>query len=160
MNGSARHSLAALLLLFCLCYSLSGCAIRPVEAPEVNLSDLQVTELTLTHANMLAGLRIFNPNAIALTVQDVEYTLELNGIRVSRGRSVKEVRVGAEEYGELSLRLSSAYWDLLRLFKNVQTGENVKFLLEGRIKVGGLGILGKTYDFKKEGEVPLDGPRP
>lgn len=141
--------------LYWISLALWGCALRPVEAPEVDLMNLQVTELTLTHANMLAGLRIYNPNSIALTVKDVEYTLELNGIRVSRGRSLKEVSVGAEQYGEIDLRLSSAYWDLLRLVGQAQNGENVRFDLRGRIRVGGLGLLSKTYDFSKEGEIPL-----
>lgn len=151
--------LRAIVVLFLL-NGLSACALKPVIAPEVSLNDLQITELSLTHANMLAGLKIFNPNNRAVNIQQVDYTLSLNGIRVSSGQSAKEVSIGAEEYGNLSLRLSSAYWDLLRIFNQVQTGKPAKFLLDGKVKVGGFGVLGKTFDFKKEGDISLGGLQP
>lgn len=155
-----RHILPRVVLIVLLLASLSACALKPVIAPEVSLSDLQITELSLTHANMLAGLKIFNPNSMAVNIQQVDYTLSLNGIRVSSGQSSKEVSIGAEEYGNLSLRMSSAYWDLLRIFNQVQTGKTAKFLLDGKVKVGGFGLLGKTFDFKKEGDVSLSGLQP
>lgn len=139
---------------------LTSCATKQVIAPEVSLADLQISELSLTHANMLAGLKIYNPNRVGLTVQQVDYSLSLNGIRVSSGQSAKEVSIGAEEYATLELRMSSAYWDLLRIFNLVQTGKNAKFLLDGKVKVGGFRILGKTFDFKKEGDISLSGLQP
>lgn len=148
------------VLVVLMLAGLSACALKPVIAPEVSLADLQISELSLTHANMLAGLKIFNPNSVGLTIEQVNYTLSLNGIAVSSGQSAKEVRIGAEEYATLNLRMSSAYWDLLRIFNQVQTGKNAKFLLDGKIKVGGFGILGKTFDFKKEGDIPLAGVQP
>lgn len=155
-TGILLRTIVVLILL----NGLVGCALKPVVAPEVSLNDLQITELSLTHANMLAGLKIFNPNSVAVTIQQVDYTLSLNGIRVSSGQSAKVVNIGAEEYGNLSLRMSSAYWDLLRIVNQVQAGKTAKFLLDGKVKVGGFGILGKTFDFRKEGEVSLSGLQP
>lgn len=149
-----------LLLPVLLMAALPACALKPVAAPEVSLVDLQITELSLTHANMLAGLKIFNPNSVGVTIQQVDYNLSLNGIRVSSGQSAKEVSIGPEEYGTMNLRLSSAYWDLLRLFNQVQRGKTAKFALDGKVKVGGFGILGKTFDFKREGDIPLGGIQP
>lgn len=148
------------LVLLLLLNGLSACALKPVIAPEVSLNNLQITELSLTHANMLADLKIFNPNSVAVTIRQVDYSLSLNGIRVSSGQSAKEVSIGAEDYGNLSLRLSSAYWDLLRIFNQVQSGKPAKFLFDGKVKVGGFGILGKTFDFKKEGDISLGGLQP
>lgn len=148
------------LLVVLLVAGMQACALKPVIAPEVSLADLQISELSLTHANMLAGLKIFNPNSIGVTIQHVDYSLSLNGVKVSSGQSAKEVSIGAEEYGTLNLRMSSAYWDLLRIFNQVQSGKNAKFLLDGKVKVGGYGILGKTFDFKKEGDISLGGVQP
>lgn len=160
LDRSKVQSFFQKLLVVLVLAGLPACALKPVVAPEVSLADLQISELSLTHANMLAGLKIFNPNSIPLTVEQVDYSLSLNGIRVSSGQSAKEVRIGAEEYGTLSLRMSSAYWDLLRIFNQLQTGTNAKFLLDGKVKVGGYGILGKTFDFKKEGDISLSGVQP
>ncbi len=154
---TARLRLAAALLglLFLL-----GCsAIRPLP-PEVNLVNLQLTDLTLTHANLLAQLKVFNPNSLPVNITDVDYSLFLNDIPVSHGQAVKQVRIGAEESGEVPLRLSSAYWDLLRILNQAQSGREVKFNLKGSVRVSGAGIFSKTFDFAREGVVPLQQLQP
>jgi LEA14-like dessication related protein len=159
-DNDSSKSLLLLFIIGLLLVGLSACALKPVVAPEVSLADLQITELSLTHANLLAGLKIYNPNSVGVTIKQVDYTLSLNGIRVSSGQSAKEVSIGAEESGLLNLRLSSAYWDLLRILNQVQTGQTAKFALDGKVKVGGYGILGKTFEFNKEGDISLGGVQP
>lgn len=43
---------------------------------------LDVQNVTMSHVNLLADLRVFNPNEKALTMQGVDYTLHLEGIKV------------------------------------------------------------------------------
>ncbi len=139
---------------------LISCAMVQPVPPEVNLVALEVQELTLSHANMLANLRIFNPNQVALDIREVDYALFLNGIRVSSGRTAKGVSIDAEKSGEIALRLSSAYWDMLRVVNQAQAGKDIGFKILGSVKVGGFGILGKTFKFEREGAIPLEGIQP
>ena len=102
-----------ILLLFMALF-LSACTAMQPAAPEVNLMGLILDEVTLSHVNMKANLRLFNPNDTTISVKSVEYELELNGVHVSTGKSLRGLSIPANEYGNLDLRLSSAYWDLFR----------------------------------------------
>jgi len=145
---------ASLFSLF-VALLIASCAAMKPAAPEINLMGLVMDEVTLSHVNMVANLRLFNPNAVTLQVQSVEYELQLNGVKVSIGQSLRSLDIAANDYGSLDLRLSSAYWDLFRFINNIQQGEELDFRLTGRVRVGGLGIIGHTFNFDHEGKIPL-----
>jgi len=134
---------------------LASCAAMQPVAPEINLMGLVVDEVTLSHVNMVASLRLFNPNAVTLQVQSVEYELELNRVKVSAGKSLRSLDIAPDDFGNLDLRLSSAYWDIFRFVNNLQQGEELDFRLTGKVRVGGLGIIGHTFNFDHEGKIPL-----
>lgn len=133
---------------------LPGCATIQPEPPEVNLMALQIQDVTLSHVNLLANLRLFNPNPQPVRVSRVEYTLHLNGIKVMTGRWTAGTEIAANEYGLLDLRISSAYWNLMKLMQNLQESTEVDFSLAGSIRIG-YGLAGATFPFKEEGRVPL-----
>ncbi len=135
---------------------LSSCAGINATPPEVNLLGLQVQDVTLSHVNLLADLRVYNPNERDMTVRGVNYVLHLNGIEIFSGRSSIETDINAQEYGTVSLRLSSAYWDMLQLLNNMHSNKDINFSMAGKIKVGGFGIFGKSYKFNKEGLIPFE----
>ncbi|RJX34346.1 MAG: hypothetical protein C4531_04300 [Desulfurivibrio sp.] len=146
-----RASLCSLLLAVLL----ASCAAMQPVAPEINLMGLVMDEVTLSHVNMVANLRLFNPNAVTLSVENVEYELQLNGVKVSTGQSLNSLDIAANDYGSIDLRLSSAYWDLFRFAGNIEQGEELDFRLTGKVRVGGLGIINHTFNFDHEGKIPL-----
>lgn len=136
-------------LLACLC---SCASLRP-DPPEVSLERLQVSDFTLSHATLLAGLRLYNPNSIDLTIERVNYSLSLNGIKVSSGQSLESVSLPANDYGDVTLRLSAAYLDLLRFIQTAQKGDLLNYSLLGEVEVAGMGFLNLTYPLKREGTI-------
>lgn len=151
MPAYLRILLAILILLL-----LGACASLRPEPPEVSLIGLQVEELTLSHINMRADLRLFNPNRIGLTVEQVDYALALNGVRVSSGKSLAPVRIAAGDSADIALRISGSYLNLLQLVNNLQRQEDLKYLLDGSVKVGGMGILGATFPVREEGVISAE----
>lgn len=139
---------------------ITACATVNPLPPEVSLLNLEVTGLSLSHAALSADLQVFNPNRVAITLKEVDYVLRLNDVVVSTGRSGGKVRIGAGEYGIATLRLSSAYYDLWRVLKKVKRDEDVQFDLKGNLKVGGFGVLGKTFRFDRQGSIPLEKLKP
>jgi LEA14-like dessication related protein len=112
---------------------------------------VDVQDVTLSHVNLLADLRVFNPNENAITIQGVDYTLHLEGIRVFSGRSNLAQTVEPQKYGFLTLRLSSAYWDIIQLLNKVPDKTDVSFTMQGSIRVGESGMFAKSYSFDKQG---------
>ena len=140
-----------------LLVSLAACAgIRP-EPPEVQLAGLEITDVSLSHANFLATLRLFNPNGVALDVRGLKFTLFLNEIRVATGQTAKAFTLGAEQSGEAALRLSSSYLDLLQLSGNLEGRDEITFRLAGEVRIGGYGLLGRTIPIERQGSLPLAG---
>ena len=134
---------------------LSSCSTINAIPPEINLMKVDIQDVTLSHVNLLAELRVFNPNEKAVTVQGVDYKLHLEGIKVFSGRSNLSQTVEPQKYGLLSLRLSSAYWDIIQLLNRLPDKSEVAFSMNGTIKVGESSIFAQRFSFDKQGVIPL-----
>lgn len=145
--------LAFALILFTLPFA--SCSTMNTIPPEVNLMSLDIQDITLSHVNLLASLRVFNPNSSSLTIQGVDYTFHLEGIKVFSGRSNEVQAVAPQEYGFLTLRLSSAYWDIVRLLNKTPDTTDVSFSMQGSIRVGESRMFSKRFSFDKQGIIPL-----
>ena len=124
--------------------------VQPVR-PEVNLLDLRVADLTLSHANLIAELRVFNPNRVAMAVEGITYQLFLNEVPISDGETVRGVQVAAGEYGTMDLRFSIPYLSLLRLAAGLRPEEKIRLAMNGGIRVGGARLTEATFPFKWDG---------
>jgi len=121
---------------------------------------VDVQDVTLSHVNLLADLRVFNPNDKALTIQGVDYTLHLEGVKVFSGKSNLNQTIAPQEYGRLILRLSSAYWDIIQFLNKLPNRFDVAFSMEGSILVGGNRLFAQRFSFAKQGIIPLQKTTP
>ena len=121
---------------------------------------VNVQDVTLSHVNLLAELRVFNPNGSGVTIQGVDYTLHLEGIKVFSGRSNLTQIIAPQEYGFLTLRLASSYFDLIQLLNKIPNKTDVAFSMQGSIRVGKSNLFAKRYAFNKEGIIPLQKASP
>ena len=148
-------SIYRIATMITLVISLTACAgIRP-EPPEVQLSGLEITDVSLSHANFLATLSLFNPNSFGLDIEGLSFTLFLNDIRIANGLTANAFSIPAEESGKASLRLSSSFFNLFQLSRSLQNQNESTFRITGEIKIGGLGLLGMTIPIDREGTLPL-----
>jgi LEA14-like dessication related protein len=73
---------------FVLALALAGCALRPhFETPQLSLIGVQVVSSELWQQRLKVRLRVQNPNAVALSVTGIEYTLDIAGQQVASGVS-------------------------------------------------------------------------
>jgi LEA14-like dessication related protein len=134
---------------------IASCSTINTIQPEVNLMRLDVLDVTLSHVNLLAELRVFNPNETSVTIQGVDYTLYLEDIKVFSGRSGLAQTINPQEYGFLTLRLSTAYWNIIQLLNRLPDKADVAFSMQGSIRVGESRLFSKHFSFEKEGMIPL-----
>ena len=159
-NTSNRINWFLSLIVLHLALAFSSCSTINAVPPEVNLMRVDVQDVTLSHVNLLADLRVFNPNEKVLTIQGVDYTLHLEGIKVFSGKSNLSQTIGPQEYGHLTLRLSSAYWDIIQLFNKLPNKSDVAFSMQGSIRVGGSRLFAQRFSFDKQGIIPLQKTSP
>lgn len=150
MIPRTRNMIGILLLVL-----LVGCSAVKPKAPEVTLQKLQVGELSLSNATLLADLRIYNPNLIDLTLEKVEYRLKLNGIQISAGRSTEPVSIASHGYGTLRVNLSAAYFDLLRFVNSAKKQKSFNYSIQGNIAVGGLSLVRVDFPLEAFGTIDI-----
>ena len=150
-----RINWCLLLIGLLLTIPLSACSTINAVPPEVNLMRVDVQDVTLSHVNLLADLRVFNPNEKAFTIQGLDYTLHLEGIKVFSGKRNLSQTIGPQEYGLITLRLASAYWDIIQLFNKLPNKSDIAFSMQGSIRVGGSRLFAQRFTFDKQGIIPL-----
>lgn len=146
-----------LLATLLLALALSGCAtIRP-NPPEVQLAGLTISDLTLSHANFLATLALYNPNKTTLEIEGAEFALFLDEVQVARGITAKTFSIPSEQTGNVPLRMSAGFLDLLRFSQRLKNLDQVPFRIVGKVQVGGPGFLWMTVPIESNGAIPLVG---
>ena len=149
--------LIILLITLLLGSMLSGCSTVRPEPPDVQLAGLTISDLSLSHANFLATVSLYNPNSAALEVEGLEIALFLDNLRFAQGKTAKPFSVPAEQTGEAALRLSTSFLDLFRLSQRLKDLDEVPFRIAGEIRIGGPGFLWMTVPVASEGTIPLAG---
>jgi LEA14-like dessication related protein len=136
---------------------LSGCVTLRAAPPEIALVGLQVENLTLSHAILTADLSLFNPNDFSINVREVRYQLAINNIQVAQGLSLDGVRLGARQYGQLPLRLSTSYFNLLRLGPLLEQSKPLPYKISGDVILGRFLLGSRSLPFSKKGTLDLSG---
>jgi len=156
-RGGCKLSIVQIIITVLLAVVFTACsAIRP-EAPQVQLSGLEITDVSLSHANFLATLDLYNPNGADLDIKRIEFTLFLNDIRIANGMTAKSFSIPAESNGTANVRLSSSFLNLFQFTHSLQDEDQITFHIVGEVKVGGIGLLGTTIPIEREGALPLSG---
>jgi LEA14-like dessication related protein len=146
-----------LLLLMILTSLLGGCAVFRAEPPEIALAALQVDNLTLSHAILTADLDLYNPNDFNITVGKIRYALSIGGIRVAHGNSLDSIRLGSLQSGQLAVRLSTSYLNLLRLSPLLEEGKPLPYEISGNVMLGRIPWAQRNLPFRKKGSLDLSG---
>lgn len=150
----SRHLRLLLLLPLLL---LTGCAALRPDPPEVQLAGLTISDLSLSHANFLATLSVYNPNRAELEVEGLEFALFLDDIRFAAGKTAKVLLIPAEQSGQAALRLSTSFIDLFRISRRFNGRTEVPFRIAGEIRIGGPGFTWITVPIESAGTIPLGG---
>lgn len=87
-------------LLMTLALITFGCAnpLLSLQSPKVTLSDLRLQSISVFEQRYAVGLRIQNPNAEALPIRGMQFTLYVNHAELAHGVTREEITLPA--YGE------------------------------------------------------------
>ncbi len=119
--------------------------------PSIQLKDLQVKDISLTSAKIVADIEIDNPNAFELGLSDFNYRLDINQKTWGEGISNKATSIPKKGKGVISIPLKL---DLLSI------GKAAFELLSGNSKIdyqllGGI-TLDTGIEFLRQHKMPLN----
>ncbi len=138
-----------------------GCAPkRKFVSPQVELLGLDVRDVSLSHINYRATVRVYNPNLEPLEITDVQYALSLNGINMVNGESQVDQTVGPHEEVKLPLRLSGSLFSTLRFLASMPNARKISFVMKGTIVGSSQSGHAFALPFEEKGKLDLQDLRP
>lgn len=127
--------------------------------PEFSLAGVEQKRLSLTGADLVMSVELDNPNAFDLLVNQLHYSLKLNGHSITSGRLANQIKVAADGKSKVDIPVSlafglssvGAFYDMLR------KGGDLNYELDLNSELGSsLPILSKIpFAAKREGKVQL-----
>jgi len=128
-----------------------------VQTPKVSLADLAVTDISSQKLNLLAKLEIDNPNPIGLSLDGLDYNLELAGNSFFSGESNEGLNVKASGKSFAKVPIALKYDDLKKVYDSLKNEDEVPYRLSGQVKLNTpIGSLPIPYDVK--GKLPVVRP--
>jgi len=156
-----RHAPAVFtgIWIFILCLSMlftSGCAPkRKFISPQVELLGLNVRDVSFSHINYEANIRVYNPNLETLSITDVGYRLYLNDVNMVNGESQVDAVVEPHKEATIPLRLSGSLFSTLRFLASMPNARKISFVMKGTLHGHSQGGENFSLPFEEKGELDL-----
>lgn len=139
-----RLSLLAPLLL-----ALSGCAtLSPMEAPEVFMIGLEPLPGGSMEQRFQIQLRVLNPNQEELVVDGIDFTLDVNGSRLTRGLSGERVTIPRLGEAVVQVTATTTLFDIFRQLIAMTERTQFEYELHGKILRPG---VSRSLRFERSG---------
>lgn len=142
------------LILLGLASMLAACTtlLGVPEKPKVALADIVLEDLGLFEQRFQLALRVSNPNDTDLTIDGLDFKLELNGKAFASGESREPVILPRKGDVLVKLKVKTHLAGILDQIKLLQTGEKpLSYRMFGRLNTpwvpGGIA-------FERKGELP------
>lgn len=154
-RSSARRSSLVAVVGSALLLLAGGCAIVPkLEAPKLSVVSLKMQGGDLFSQRVLVRMRVFNPNARALPIDGLSYTIEINDAELGNGGSSAPFTVPAMGEAEFDMQFTANLAGALaRLLTKRNSSEKLDYRLRGNVSLAS-GFL-RRIPFDERGSVNL-----
>lgn len=125
-----------LMLVFVL--GLAACSGLPRDAvaPKLSVADVRLGQFDLFEQRFDVGLKVENPNDFGLTIEALEFDLEVNGHPFARGVSREATQLAAAATAVVRIDAVTQSNDLIRQLKALpgMLKDGVPYRIRGRVK--------------------------
>jgi len=113
--------------------TVAGCAswFMKGEPPDVLVTNVTPLESSAFEQRLQVDLRIRNPNDFDLHVTGIDFKLDLNGKRLARGLSNKELTVPRLSDAVLTVQTSASTFDIVRQVLAVSQKQELSYDISG-----------------------------
>lgn len=126
------------LLAFALVLGLAACSGLPrnAVAPRLSVADVRLAQFDLREQRFDVGLQVENPNDFELTIEALEFDLEVNGRPFARGVSRAATRLPAAATTLVRIDAVTQSGDLARQLRTLPgvLKDGVPYRIRGRVR--------------------------
>lgn len=150
------------VVVVALCGALAACSGLSgiTQKPEISLAGVELVDFGLFEQRFKLGLRIQNPNDVALPIRGLSFDVELNGQHFAKGVSDQAVTVPRFGEAVLAVTATSNLGNVLRQLNELQKSgrQRADYRISGRLELASVGSI----PFERKGDVAMpvfDAPR-
>lgn len=127
------------LRILLLAFTLSACSGLPPNAvpPRVSVAGVDIKRLGLLEQHFDVGLRVANPNDFDLTIEALEFELEVNGRPFAKSLSRAATLIPAASTAVMQVEAVTQSTNLIEQFKTLPPAtlkEGVPYRIKGRVR--------------------------
>lgn len=128
---------------------------QPLQYPSLSVVNVKVVEAGIFEQKFALELNVKNPNAFALPIKGLDYTLHLAGEKFAEGVTAQGFNVPAGGESNFETQVSTNLVSTIRQFSHLikDTPGEVDYLVEGKLKLN-LPLI-RSIPFSESGLVDL-----
>lgn len=129
-----------------------------VKVPTVSASKLSVKNLSFTKADLELQLNINNPNAFGVTLNNLDYNVDINGLESISGTTNNAVEISEKGTGTLTIPVSFNLLELGRTaYQLLNSDKELDYSLSGNTNIDATLPFFKAsnFDFNRSGSLNL-----
>jgi LEA14-like dessication related protein len=125
--AAKKTTVAAVCLLFVSCASLTGLI---EEKPEVTLKRFDIEAISLKDVTFLFEIALHNPYPVGFTLQDVGFTVAVEGNLLFKTRTPRGVTVRPRRSEITAVTVTLAYDDIMGIVRNYTRKESLDCVID------------------------------
>lgn len=143
-------------LVFILVVPILLCSCVDIKAPEMVFQKYEISNIGLSKAGINFIFNVENPNDIPIGINDIEYSLLLDGNHILSGSS-EAFSIKAKDRTQVKLPVEIQYAELIgqaaELAKKFLAKESINFKIDGKLSVNN--YIGSSVDvpFEAAGKI-------
>jgi LEA14-like dessication related protein len=129
-----------------------------VKAPTVSASRITVKNLSFTKADLELELNIANPNAFGVTLNNLNYNVDINGLESISGTTTEAVKISEKGNGSIKIPVSFNLIELGRTaYQLLNSDKELDYSLNGSTNIDATLPLfsPSNFDFSRSGSLNL-----
>ena len=162
MIKNHRLLVSRLIILLLVLMPLFGCstldAVKDaagIKNPDVSISGMRVTGLSLEGAELEFALNVDNPNPVAINLAGFDYALLINGQQFLQGEQRSQVKIPARNANEVKVPVAFKFAELAKLSQGLLDKDKLNYEIKTDALVD-LPVLGvKKFPVSDSGDLPI-----
>lgn len=129
-----------------------------LKLPSISLHAIKLNRLTLTGADFNIGIKVDNPNTWSVLLNNLDYTLNINGSQWIKGKTTNQVNIPSKQNNIINIPLSLSFLEIgSSVYSLISNGKGLNYSLTGSAKLGSsLEMLGQfDLPFNKSGYIDI-----
>lgn len=129
-----------------------------VKAPTLSVANFSVKNISFTKADVEVELNIGNPNTFGLIMNELNYTVDIDGLSAISGETSNRIEIGSNEIGTIKIPASFSFLDLGMAAYNALTSDDpFEYSLSGAANVGATlpFFESSSFNFDRTGSVNI-----